>query len=94
MFGSGLHSRHGIYADGGLGPKHWIGFSLHLSFLNELLLPFILQSTADDVVYAGVVMEEKDYDAIIDESAAPRKPRAVHQCSECNKIFVSFKGDC
>lgn len=37
-------------------------------------------------------MEEKYHDNMIDEEIMHRKPKAVHQCNECNKIFVSFKG--
>lgn len=43
-------------------------------------------------MYPGVIMEEKYHDSMIEEEIMHRKPKAVHQCNECNKIFVSFKG--
>lgn len=43
-------------------------------------------------MYPGVIIEEKYHANIIDEEIMQRKPKAVHQCNECNKIFVSFKG--
>lgn len=45
----------------------------------------ILDENGDDVA-----MLQDDLNVVI---GAPQRPRrAVHQCSECNKIFVSFKG--
>uniref|UniRef100_A0A915D9B6 C2H2-type domain-containing protein n=1 Tax=Ditylenchus dipsaci TaxID=166011 RepID=A0A915D9B6_9BILA len=39
----------------------------------------------------NMVLEESFHE-VEEEIGTHRKPRSVHQCNECNKIFVSFKG--
>jgi hypothetical protein len=51
-----------------------------------------MSGTSDDtgnslVMHAYQVMENEE--SMLEQNI---KPRAVHQCPVCNKIFVSFKG--